>query len=243
MSPDYRPLLKWFGYSRRERRSTFILLLIIVLVISIRYVLPERNISIEDISASLTTLSETLTVNNEISRDTIKSFIFDSVKGSINASRNDGLYAKRTKAFKQINENGSIQEKIIDLNNCDSIGLDKLPGIGPILSVRIIKFRNLLGGFISPVQLKEVYGLSEETYGRISQRVFADSSAVKQIDINVAGFKDLIRHPYFERYDVQAILKYRELKGSISSMEELIVNKILTPEKAARIRPYLSFGK
>lgn len=283
MSPDYKPLLKWFGYSRRERRSTFILLIIIVLVIALRYVIPEKTITIEDISASLTTVSETLMVDKEISSDAVKSFIFDSDKGSVEASGSHGSSSKRAGPARPINEkdgrfrqpfnrsaqfgditnssgrhtgyvrssnsspsdsgNGLIQVKRIDLNNCDSILLDKLPGIGAILSARIIKYRNLLGGFIATEQLKEVYGLPEETFARISKRVFADSSVVKQININVAGFKELIKHPYFERYDVQAILKYRELKGRISSLAELTDNKILTPEKAKRIGPYLSFGE
>ena len=283
MSPDFKPLLKWFGYSRRERRSTFILLIIIVLVIAVRYVVPEKMIMIEDISASLTAVSGPLRTDNETSGDAIKSFIYDSEKGSTEASGNQGLSSKRSITVKSVNGkggrfrqppavsgnfrddnnlsgnlsayvgkeynsapdsgNGSVQTKMVDLNNCDSAMLDMLPGIGPILSVRIIRYRNLLGGFNATEQLKEVYGLSEETFARISPRVFADSTAVKQIDINVAGFKDLLKHPYLERYDIQAILKYRELNGRINSLAELTDNKILSPEKAVRIGPYLSFGK
>ena len=98
--------------------------------------------------------------------------------------------------------------------------LESLPGIGPVLSVRIIKYRNLLGGYASSGQLREVYGLPEERHSiLISQRVFADSLAVRKIRINEADFKALIRHPYFQRTEVSAILKYRELKGVIPDIE------------------------
>ena len=48
-------------------------------------------------------------------------------------------------------------------------------------------------------QLKEVYGLTEETFELISPRVFADSLAVRKIKINEADFKVLVRHPYFQK--------------------------------------------
>ena len=116
-----------------------------------------------------------------------------------------------------------------------------MPGIGPVLSVRIIKYRNLLGGFAKVDQLREVYGLSSETFDLIKGRVYADSAEVVRININEAAYKDLSRLPYFENYEVTAILKYRELKGRIAGMNELTENKLISTEKAVKIRPYISF--
>ena len=42
----------------------------------------------------------------------------------------------------------------------------------------------------------------------------------KSISIH-AGYKELIRIPYLEKYEVTAILKYRELEGRINSIEDL----------------------
>jgi DNA uptake protein ComE-like DNA-binding protein len=112
-----------------------------------------------------------------------------------------------------------------------------------VLARRIIKYRNLLGGFASPGQLREVYGLSDSTFNIISKRVKADSSKVVKINLNSADFKRLIRMPYLEKYDVTMILKFRELQGRIMSLDELIKNKILTPDKARKVSVYLEFGK
>ena len=48
------PIKNWFGFTRRERRSTFILLVIIILIIVFRYIIPDSRIAIEDITASAT---------------------------------------------------------------------------------------------------------------------------------------------------------------------------------------------
>ena len=138
----------------------------------------------------------------------------------------------------------AIQQKqvtMMDLNICDSIMLDMLPGIGPVLAARIIKYKNLLGGYADINQLNEVYGLSPETFVLISEKIYVDTLGINRLKINQAAYKDLIRHPYFETIEVVSIIKYKEFKGHIASINELIDNKILTEEKAKKISPYLSF--
>ena len=53
-------------------------------------------------------------------------------------------------------------------------------------------------------------------------------SDVVRININSADYKDLSRLPYFEKYEVTAILKYRELKGRIEGINDLTDNKLDT---------------
>lgn len=133
------------------------------------------------------------------------------------------------------------QKALLEINSCDSASLVTLPGIGPVLSARIIKYRHLLGGFARTNQLKEVYGLPEETYELIKLRIFVDTLALTRISINSADYKELSRLPYFEKYEVTSILKYRELKGRITGIGDLIENKLITEEKAEKIKPYLKF--
>jgi len=135
------------------------------------------------------------------------------------------------------------QKTKIDINTSDSATIVRLPGIGPVLSARIIKYRHLLGGFATIEQLKEVYGLSEETFEKIKGRVVADSTQITRININSATYKELLRFPYFEKYEVSAILKYRELKGRITEIEDLAENKLITREKVYKVRPYLKYDE
>jgi DNA uptake protein ComE-like DNA-binding protein len=112
-----------------------------------------------------------------------------------------------------------------------------------VLSSRIIKYRHLLGGFARITQLKEVYGLPEETFVMIKDRVFTDSTVVTRVSINSAGYKELSHIHYFEKYEITAILKYRELKGTITSIDDLTDNKLITVEKASKVGPYLKFDE
>jgi hypothetical protein len=38
---SFEPLRNWFGYNRRERRASFVLIILIVAVLSARYVVPQ----------------------------------------------------------------------------------------------------------------------------------------------------------------------------------------------------------
>jgi competence protein ComEA len=223
MKLNTEPIRNWFGFTRRERRSSFILLVIIVLILGLREAVPQNNIVVEDITDSLSF--------NIVVRDTVK----DKVRSESTTVKKNGP------AFKKSDYKFNQKRPLINLNSCDTSQLISLPGIGPVLSIRIIKFRNLLGGFAKVDQLQEVYGLSAETFDLIKGRVYADSSEVVRININVAAYKDLSKLPYFENYEVTAILKYRELNGRIGGMNDLIKNKLIPPEKALKIRPYLNF--
>ncbi len=204
----------WFGYSRRERRSTFILLVIITIVIGVRYLFPTPVNPVKEIPPELLTFSDD-TVRNE---------------------ENPGMVRKlnEVKTFRQ-------KRPLLEINSSDSASLVRLPGIGPVLSSRILKYRKLIGGFVSVDQLKEVYGLKEETFNMISAKVCADSLLIRKIKINKADYRELIRHPYFQRNEVPGILKYRELQGKIRSIKDLTDNNLISPETSKRIRAYLDF--
>ena len=61
---------------------------------------------------------------------------------------------------------------ILELNSADSIQLLDIRGIGPVFASRIIRYRNLLGGYYVVTQLKEVYGMREENFAAVSQYFF-----------------------------------------------------------------------
>ena len=216
MSSFKESFIDWFGYSRRERRSTFILLNIIVVILGLRYFYPSGENALEIIPVELT---ENFIDNSPVMQDT------------------------PVIAWKKAS--GTIVRKStpLNLNICDSASLEALPGIGPVLSSRIIKYRNLIGGYVSVAQLREVYGLPEETFDLISARVMADTLNIRKIRINEWDFMQLIRHPYLQRSEVSAILKYRELNGKISGVDDMIDNNLVSAETAIKIRPYLEFGE
>jgi len=210
-------LMNWFGYSRRERRSTFILLIIIVVIFGLRYIYPSGNNSLKIIPLEL------------LNSDTDSALVIQDTPAPV--------------ARQRVSKNQIRKSPILNLNICDSASLEALPGIGPVLSSRIIRYRNLIGGYVSVDQLKEVYGLPEETFDLISARVMADSLTIRKIRINEWDYSQLIRHPYFQRNEVSAILKYREIKGRIKNISEMVENNLISSETARKIRQYLEFSE
>lgn len=157
-------LRSWFGYTRRERRSSFFILVITLAIAGVRLVVPARDLTVEEIDIGL----------------------FGPLLDSAGKSEQ---YVQNKSQF---TSNYTFQRReILELNTCDSASLESLPGLGPVLSARIIKYRNLLGGYASVDQLKEVYGLSEDTYNLVSGFLRADPALVRKIQINNADYKQL----------------------------------------------------
>ena len=135
-------------------------------------------------------------------------------------------------------ENSFIKSVSIDLNSADSIQLKQLPGIGAVLSKRIVKYRDLLGGFYSVNQLKEVYGLSEETIRQIEKKVKLDNAKIKKLNLNFADMNELSRHPYLKKNLAEKIIRFRTKNGSIHDSSILRDSMILNIDEYNRIKPY-----
>ncbi len=117
---SFKPLRDWFGFTRRERRSSFILLIIIAIIVTVRFIVPVSKMSVEMVNLKIHERSG------------------DEVMQKPQATGNQP-YTQKAKR--------KVPVQIIELNSSDSASLETLPGIGPVLSARIIKYRNLLGGF------------------------------------------------------------------------------------------------
>ena len=129
---------------------------------------------------------------------------------------------------------------VIELNSVDSIELIRLEGIGPVFASRILKYRNLLGGFSSSSQLLEVYNFPKETYQKIKERLTVDSTKIKKIRINFAQYSELIRHPYLDSKIVSSILNYRDKKGTFKDFSQLKNIPGFDEAIIEKIKPYIS---
>ena len=129
----------------------------------------------------------------------------------------------------------------VELNLADSSLLTQLPGIGPVLAARTLRYRNLIGGFVDVAQLSEVYGVSSELTERLAAQIWADSLLIRKIPVNTANINALARHPYISEQQARGIVNYRRLQNHINNIDELVRNNILEREDADKIRPYLSF--
>lgn len=128
----------------------------------------------------------------------------------------------------------------IELNTADSVALQQLRGIGPSFAARILKYRELLGGYHRKEQLLEVYGFPEETFHSIKENISTDTMKVKKIRINFAEYTELLRHPYIKKEQVDAILNYRQMHGPLTSNELLLAEGLVDSATFVVLRPYIT---
>ncbi len=126
-----------------------------------------------------------------------------------------------------------------EINAGDSVDFLNIPGIGPVLSGRITRYRSLLGGYYGIEQLKEVYGLHDSLIPYVAERFYADTSRIEKINVNEATEDRIRRHPYIGRHISRGIIAYRKQAGRIKSIDELVTNGILSREEFEKVRVYL----
>jgi DNA uptake protein ComE-like DNA-binding protein len=173
--------------------------------------------------------------------ETVKDFLFfDSpVEGIV--TNNILIHENNTDEIQKRSNSKELNAAIfkIELNSTDSIELIKLNGIGPVFASRIIKYRDLLGGYYKKEQLLEVYNFPEETFKSIENNLEADPEKIKRMRLNFVDFSELLRHPYLEKEHAQVIINYRDKHGAFQSVNELFDKKLLDSLTFLKIEPYL----
>lgn len=136
------------------------------------------------------------------------------------------------------------KEKIVltDINQASQEDLIKIYGIGEAISLRILKLRESLGGFVSMEQMKDVWGLSPEVIENLNSHFKVSTIPnLKKIDINNASIKELSQFPYFKYSLAKQIVTYRSMNGDIKTKEDLIKIKDFPVDKIGIIALYLAF--
>ncbi len=166
---------------------------------------------------------------------------FTSVKkAEINPSIKTGLPLPRDTFIRKKGETkGLAVLKSIELNSADSVHLLEIRGIGSILASRIIRYRNLLGGYYSVAQLKEVYGMREENFVTVSPFVNVDPSVIKTFNINFSTIQELGHHPYIGYKTARKVIKLRDKLGKFTSPD--VLSSIVAIDSLNRLIPYLKF--
>lgn len=128
-----------------------------------------------------------------------------------------------------------------DINQANQAQLCTVPGIGTVLSARIIKYRNKLGGFVHPSQYTEVYGLSPNAVQHLkAQSYIQQGFCPERLHLNSASVTLLAAHPYLTYKQAQGIVRYRKQHGPYPTVEA--IDKLIQIDKRTltKITPYLT---
>lgn len=129
---------------------------------------------------------------------------------------------KRAKPYLAKGEKKELREsepaEKLNLNRADTADLKRLRGVGPKLAARIVKFRDLVGGFHSKEQLMEVYGLAAESYHQIAEFVFVEDGEAKRFtreDVLKRNFY----HPYLNKGKLKIVRMMLQRQETLSAAE------------------------
>lgn len=128
---------------------------------------------------------------------------------------------------------------VIDINTADSAAWEALPGIGPTLAARTIRFREKLGGFCTIAQVGETFGLPDSTFKKIQPSLRLHGISLKKIDINEMDEKSLAQHPYIRYKLARLIVQYRSVHGLFSRSEELQNIPLVNDSIYRKLEPYI----
>ena len=130
----------------------------------------------------------------------------------------------------------------IEINSADSATLVTVRGIGPKTAGAIVRYRQLLGGYVNIDQLSELKCVTSENFALFSKQICCDSCVFSKIDINFAAASELELHPYMTRKAINKIIQLRKSKGGWKSIEEIVKDDIFREEQVISLAPYLHFG-
>jgi len=127
----------------------------------------------------------------------------------------------------------------VDINNLSADEMKKYGRFWQYNAERIVKYRNLLGGFYKKEQLLEVYGVKKQYYDKIANDIIIDKSKPEKINVNFAEVSELGRHPYISWQNAEKIIEFRNKNGFIKDLKILKEKKIIPANIYEKISPYL----
>lgn len=125
----------------------------------------------------------------------------------------------------------------IELNKADAQDLLVLPGVGPVLSQRIVRFREVLGGFHDIDDLYDVFGLDSSVVDDAKSWVTVDATLLRPFCLDTVSFRSMLRHP---RFDVETTKKLMRARGrGVHALDLVLLRSRLDSVTLHSVQPYL----
>ena len=214
-----------FYFNRNDRIVALILLSVIIIVNIIRNPwnppVPDDGVNSDTLVHVPDTFRRTVYIRDTVRR---KWYVWDTVRVEVKSVR----YTAKSRP-----------PEPLDLNMADSTELVRLPGIGASTAMKIIRYRERLGGYTEITQLAEIDGLPDSL---MKWFIITDTIPVSRIAVNKATLAELRRHPYIDFYQARAIVEFRNERGIIKSPEQLSFLEEFTAQDLIRLKPYLDFS-
>lgn len=230
----YSSIIKdYMTFNRMEQRGLFVLALVFSAILAINLLMP---VLIRSKPVDFSVFSREITAFETAIRHADSSEKLEQIKTRKLRFRQTGFTGTDSSIFRKSKPDENL---MIELNKADTFDLQRLRGIGPGFAYRIVKYRDRLGGFVSKMQVLEVFGMDSLRFSGISDHLCVDRSLVRPIDLNNVTFKELLSHPYFPFEITKAIMLYRKEHKLIRDPDEIRSVEGIDEVLFRKIRPYV----
>ena len=213
-----------FYFNRNDRIVALVLLSVIIILNIISNPwnppVPDESVYTDSLVQVPDTFRRTVYIRDTVRR---KWYVWDTVTVQVKSVR----YAAKSRPLEPL-----------DLNTLDSTGLVKLPGIGPATAIKIIRYRERLGGYTQISQLTEIEGLPDSL---MKWFIITDTVPIRKVPVNKATLTELRRHPSLDFYQARAIVEFRNERGMIKGPGQLSFMEEFSAQDLDRLIPYLDF--
>ena len=153
----------------------------------------------------------------------------------------DSLKNRKNTPFEKQEKKPQYTIVKLELNLCDTSDIVVVPQFGTKRALKLVEYRENLGGFYAFEQIKEVYMLQNIDIELLKKYFTLDVSLIRKININTATYKELVSHPYIDSYLAKLIINQREKNGKYSSLEEVQKATNAYQELMKKLRYYVEF--
>ncbi len=130
-----------------------------------------------------------------------------------------------------------IDIPLLDLNLADSAAFDALPGVGGYFASRMVRYRNELRGYSTPLQLLEIRKFDSTKYELVRDLVCVNPSTVRPYPLWTLPEDSLRLHPYISLRVAHGIVIFRENNPREAwSVDALLDAGIIDPTCAEKLR-------
>lgn len=134
------------------------------------------------------------------------------------------------------------KDTILNLNTTDTTELQLIRGIGSYTAKRIIRYREQLGGFYSPVQLTDE-DLKDFHLDTLLHHFIASPDSLRTMNVNQCSVTLLAKHPYLRYEQAKAIYQLRRQHIVLKNIDALRALPELDSTDINRLQYYLRFDK
>lgn len=228
------PFWRFWYFSREQRWALFLVSICMLLLAAAKgpvynYILKKRKERWEEINKK-----EWMRIKDELAK-----------------SRNAAINDKTSHFYTQVKTDTTYGQKhdkkdiksavIIDINKANAQDWQALRGIGPVLSERIVKYRDKLGGFYGIDQIAEVYGLDDSVFMAIRPQLKLGKINLKKLNPNKDDVETLSQHPYISKTLAKQMVGYRTKVKEFESAEDLRKLYNMNDSLFDRLIHYLTF--